>query len=42
MVINAVAVVQEFYRAMGAGDMERIAALLSPDLELTGAERFPY
>ena len=42
MVINAVAVVQEFYRAMGAGDVEHIAALLSPDLEWTGAESFPY
>ncbi len=40
--INAVAVVQEFYRAMGAGDVEHIAALLSPDLEWTGAESFPY
>jgi hypothetical protein len=31
MMINAVAVVQEFYRAMGAGDAdEHIAALLSP------------
>ena len=27
--INAVAVVQEFYRAMGAGDVEHIAALLA-------------
>jgi hypothetical protein len=42
MMINAVAVVQEFYRAMGAGDVEHIAALLSPDLEWTGAESFPY
>jgi hypothetical protein len=41
--INAVAVVQEFYRAKGAGDVdEHIAALLSPDLEWTGAESFAY
>jgi ketosteroid isomerase-like protein len=31
-----------FYRAMGAGDMKHIAALLSPDLEWTGTESFPY
>jgi hypothetical protein len=27
---------------MGAGDVEHIAALLSPNLEWTGAESFPY
>jgi hypothetical protein len=31
--INAVAVVQEFYRAMGTFDVEHIAALHCPDLE---------
>jgi hypothetical protein len=36
MMINAVAVVQEFYRAMGAGDVEHIAALLSPELDGQG------
>jgi ketosteroid isomerase-like protein len=38
MMINTVAVVQEFYRAMGTGDVEHIAALHSPDLEWIGAE----
>jgi ketosteroid isomerase-like protein len=42
MMIDAVAIVQEFYRAMGAGDVARIVALLSPDLEWTEAESFPY
>jgi ketosteroid isomerase-like protein len=35
-------VVQEFYRAIGSGDVERVVALLSPKLEWTEAERFPY
>jgi hypothetical protein len=42
MMINAVAVVQEFYRAMGAAIWSTLPALLSPDLEWTGAERLPY
>jgi uncharacterized protein len=39
---NAITVVQEFYRAVGAGDVERVIALLSQELEWTEAERFPY
>ena len=39
---DAVAVVQAFYRSIAAGDTETLLALLSPDLEWTEAERFPY
>jgi uncharacterized protein len=41
-VTDAVAVVQEFYGALGVGDVKRAAAVLSPDLEWTEAEGFPY
>lgn len=40
--IDAVAVVQEFYNSLGAGDVARALAVLSPDLEWTEAEGFPY
>jgi uncharacterized protein len=39
---DAVGVVRDFYRAIGAGDIERVMALLSAELEWTEAERFPY
>ena len=39
---DAVAIVQELYRAIGAGDVERVVALLASELEWTEAERFPY
>lgn len=39
---DAVAVVQAFYRSIAAGDIETLLALLSPNLEWTEAERFPY
>lgn len=35
-------IVQEFYRAMAAGQIERVVELLSPDLQWEEAERFPY
>jgi ketosteroid isomerase-like protein len=41
-VTDAVSVVQEFYYALRAGDMTRAVAVLSPDLEWTEAEGFPY
>jgi len=40
--IGPLAVVQEFYRAMAAGQIERVIALLSPVLQWEEAERFPY
>ena len=42
MMMNPLAVVQEFYRAMAAGQIEKMVALLSPDLQWEEAERFPY
>ena len=39
---DAVSVVQEFYDVLRAGDVTRAVALLSPDLEWTEAEGFPY
>lgn len=39
---DAVAIVKEFYQALGSGDVERAVALLAPELEWTEAERFPY
>lgn len=42
MMADPLAVVQEFYRAMAAGQIERVVALLSPDLQWEEAERFPY
>lgn len=39
---DAVGVVQEFYEALGAGDVSRAMSLLSDNLEWTEAERFPY
>lgn len=39
---DAVSVVQEFYDALRAGDVTRAVALLSPNLEWTEAEGFPY
>jgi uncharacterized protein len=39
---NALTVVQELYQAIGTGDIERIVSLLSPKIEWTEAERFPY
>jgi uncharacterized protein len=39
---DSVAVVQQFYRSVAAGDIERVLTLLAPDLEWTEAERFPY
>lgn len=35
-------VVQEFYSALAAAQVERAIAVLSPDLEWTEAEGFPY
>jgi len=35
-------IVQEFYRAMPVGQIERVVELLSPDLQWEEAERFPY
>jgi len=40
--MNPLGVVQEFYRAMAAGQIEKVVALLSPDLQWEEAERFPY
>ena len=39
---DTIGVVQEFYSALGAGDVTRAVAVLSPDLEWTEAEGFPY
>ena len=39
---DAIAVVKQFYESVAAGDVERLLGLLSPDLEWTEAERFPY
>ena len=39
---DAVGVVQEFYRAVDAGNVPGIVSLLSDDLAWTEAERFPY
>lgn len=39
---ESIQVVQEFYKALRAGDVNRALALLSPDLEWTEAEGFPY
>ena len=39
---DSVAVVQRFYRSVAAGDIDHVMALLSPNLEWTEAERFPY
>ena len=39
---DAILVVQEFYSALRAGDVTRAVAVLSPDLEWTEAEGFPY
>jgi ketosteroid isomerase-like protein len=38
---DTIGVVQEFYSALGAGDVTRAVAVLSPDLEWTEAEAFP-
>lgn len=40
--VAPLAVVREFYRAMEAGQIERVVTLLSPDLQWEEAERFPY
>jgi len=40
--MSPLAVVREFYRAMAAGQIEQVVALLSPDLRWEEAERFPY
>ena len=40
--VDAILVVQEFYSALRAGDVTRAVAVLSPDLEWTEAEGFPY
>ena len=37
-----IALVQEFYAALGRGDVPGVLALLHPALEWTEAERFPY
>ena len=39
---DSIQVVQEFYQALRAGDVNRSVAVLSPDLEWTEAEGFPY
>lgn len=39
---DPVAVVRAFYDALAAGDAMRALAVLSPDLEWTEAEGFPY
>jgi hypothetical protein len=39
---DSVLIVREFYSALGAGDVNRAVAVLSPDLEWTEAEGFPY
>jgi hypothetical protein len=41
-VTDAVSVVQEFYNALRAGDVARALAVLSPEIEWTEAEGFPY
>jgi hypothetical protein len=41
-VTDAVSVVQEFYSALRAGDVARALAVLSPEIEWTEAEGFPY
>jgi uncharacterized protein len=35
-------VVRGFYEALGKGDVPAVVELLSPDIEWTEAERFPY
>jgi len=39
---ESIRVVREFYEALHAGDVNRALAVLSPDLEWTEAEGFPY
>ena len=39
---DSLTVVQQFYKSVAAGDVERVMSLLAPDLEWTEAERFPY
>jgi ketosteroid isomerase-like protein len=41
-VTDAALIVKEFYSALRAGDITRAVAFLSPDLEWTEAEGFPY
>jgi len=39
---DSLAVVQQFYQGLAAGDVERVMSLLAANLEWTEAERFPY
>jgi ketosteroid isomerase-like protein len=39
MMMNPLAIVQEFYRALAAGQIEKVVALLSPDLQWEEAEQ---
>lgn len=39
---ESIQIVKEFYEALRAGDVNRALAVLSPDLEWTEAEGFPY
>ncbi len=42
MKTDPIDVVRRFYEALGHGDLLAVVALLSPSLEWTEAERFPY
>ena len=40
--MNALNIVQDFYAALGRGDVAAVLGLLDPQVEWTEAERFPY
>lgn len=40
--MNPLSVVQDFYAALGRGDVAAVLGLLDPHVEWTEAERFPY
>lgn len=40
--MNPLRVVQDFYAALGRGDVAAVLGLLDPHVEWTEAERFPY
>ena len=40
--MNPLDVVQDFYAALGRGDVAAVLGLLDPKVEWTEAERFPY
>jgi ketosteroid isomerase-like protein len=40
--MNPLNIVQDFYAALGRGDVAAVLRLLDPQVEWTEAERFPY